>query len=573
MSAFTVFPSAHIIGIVLILIYLFRQFFLPKLLPGIPHNKHVTSRLFGDLSEMLAYAKEHGEYFTWLAQQNRRLESPVVQVFIRPFQKPWVLLADYRESRDIMTRRTKEFDRSRFNGEILGGLLPDAHPHMRSQSAEFKRNKSLIDNLMTSKFLNEVESHHIYACISTMVKLWRTKMKIGQSRPFPANSDIFNGTLDAAFASTFGLDEKDSSTSKQLNLLLSQTDSIRLPASVNDPARFPQASRPQDFEAILTLTDLNDITIKFPIPRLAFWVISKTRRFCRALRLKEDLIERGINAAEERLQTGQKTNRSAIDDILYHEQKVAEKEHRSPDYYSRHIRDEIFAFIIAGHDTTAATMSWGVKYLSDNTQAQNRLRGELHKAYSQAVSEDREPSVAEITGTPIAYLDACLEEIIRVSVVGGGVVRQALVDTQLLGFNIPKGTEVFCVPNGPGIFTPPIKVDEEQRSRTARYGKSPKIREWSVDDMDEFQPERWLRKDESSGEWIYDSRAGPTLSFGLGPRACFGRAMAYLELRIMVVLFLWNFVLESCGQELSSYDTTQRLSRQPRQCYIKLSPA
>ncbi|KAG5745016.1 hypothetical protein H9Q69_009311 [Fusarium xylarioides] len=368
-----------------------------------------------------------------------------------------------------MTRRTKEFDRSRFNGEILGGLLPDAHPHMQSQSTEFKRNKFLIDNLMTSKFLNEVESHHIYACISNMVKLWRTKMEIGQCRPFRADSDIFNGTLDAAFASTFGLDEKDSSTSKQLDLLLLKADSIELPANVKNAVIFPKAPLPQDFEAILTLTDLNHITIKFPLPRLAFWVISKTKRFDRALRLKEDLIERGITTAKERLQTGQKTKVSAIDDILYHEQKAAEKEHRPPNYYSRHICDEIFAFIIAGHDTTAATMSWGVKYLSDSTEAQTRLRGELYRAYSQAVSEKRQPSAAEITGTPIAYLDACLEEIIRVSVVGGGVVREALVDTQLLGFSIPKGTEVFCVPNGPGIFTPPIEVAEEQRNRTARH--------------------------------------------------------------------------------------------------------
>ncbi|KAG5802864.1 hypothetical protein H9Q74_012505 [Fusarium xylarioides] len=295
------------------------------------------------------------------------------------------------------------------------------------------------------------------------------KMEIGQCRPFRADSDIFNGTLDAAFASTFGLDEKDSSTSKQLNLLLLKANSIELPANIKNAVIFPKAPLPQDFEAILTLTDLNHITIKFPLPRLAFWVISKTKRSDRALRLKEDLIERGITTAKERLQTGQKTKVSAIDDILYHEQKAAEKEHRPPNYYSRHICDEIFAFIIAGHDTTAATMSWGVKYLYDSTEAQTRLRGELYRAYSQAVSEKRQPSAAEITGTPIAYLDACLEEIIRVSVVGGGVVREALVDTQLLGFSIPKGTEVFCVPNGPGIFTPPIEVAEEQRNRTARH--------------------------------------------------------------------------------------------------------
>jgi cytochrome P450 len=68
--------------------------------------------------------------------------------------------------------------------------------------------------------------------------------------------------------------------------------------------------------------------------------------------------------------------------------------------------------------------------------------------------------------------------------------------------------------------------------------------------MSNFSPERWLVNDETTGIWVYDATAGPVFPFGLGMRGCFGRKLAYYELRIVITLICvglsWGSVQGSC---------------------------
>ena len=66
------------------------------------------------------------------------------------------------------------------------------------------------------------------------------------------------------------------------------------------------------------------------------------------------------------------------------------------------------------------------------------------------------------------------------------------------------------------------------------------------------------------------SAAGPTLPFGLGVRGCFGRRLAYLELRILVTLLVWHLEFLPCPPVLSSYAARDRLTHSPTQCYVRL---
>lgn len=42
------------------------------------------------------------------------------------------------------------------------------------------------------------------------------------------------------------------------------------------------------------------------------------------------------------------------------------------------MRDEVFGFLVAGHDTTGAVMEWTLKWLTTDQGVQARLRSELH---------------------------------------------------------------------------------------------------------------------------------------------------------------------------------------------------
>lgn len=189
------------------------------------------------------------------------------------------------------------------------------------------------------------------------------------------------------------------------------------------------------------------------------------------------------------------------------------------------------------------------------------------------MQEKRDPSIQEITETPIPYLDAMMEEILRIAGTVPAVDRQALCDTTLLGHHIPKGTIVFCLGMGPDLISPGFKVDEKLRSESSRSAKEHgRDRSWNPEDIGLFRPERWLVPGAPGGkhEYEFDASAGPQLAFGLGTRGCFGKRLAYLEFRTLLTMLVWNFELQKCPEELSGYTATAVITHKPRQCYVRL---
>lgn len=120
--AFGIPPAVGLIGCIAVVIYLLYRSLLPKPIPGIPCNDAATKSLLGDLPALIRTGRQ--DPHNWLAEQCIALNSPVIQAFMRPFRRPWIILTDYQEANDIMTRRTREFDRSDFFGVSTGLLWP-----------------------------------------------------------------------------------------------------------------------------------------------------------------------------------------------------------------------------------------------------------------------------------------------------------------------------------------------------------------------------------------------------------------------------------------------------------------
>jgi hypothetical protein len=143
---------AAVCSLVAVLIPLLRWAALPKPFPGIPHNETSASRVQGDVPEMT----KTGRVRFWLREQFAVHNSPIVQVFVNPFSKPWILVSDFREAHDVMTRRTKEFDKSNRTCDSFVGVMADSFVSMKTPDHRFKHNKELLKDLMTSSFLNDV---------------------------------------------------------------------------------------------------------------------------------------------------------------------------------------------------------------------------------------------------------------------------------------------------------------------------------------------------------------------------------------------------------------------------------
>lgn len=491
------------------------------------------------------------------------------------------MVTDPYESQDILLRRTKEFDRSGFFGDLINGILPEQHIQFLSSDDRFKKNRALINHLMAPTFISQVSAPEVYKAASTMIKVWRLKCNLAQGRPFAAHHDITFLALDSIFASSFGLPEAESNTIQRLEIIQKWKPSpdIGVPDkdNIDKPVPFPEeANVPEVFSAVLTLANSVTDTQLSPAPRLTSWVIRKFPYMRKATAIKDAYIRNKSEACIARIEAGDTQPRSALHSVLLRERDLAAKDGRPPAYRRRGIADEFFGFMTAGHDTSATTVAWGVKLLADHPAAQATLRAALRTRMPDAAREKRAPTYPELAAamTRTPYLDAVVEEVLRHANTIAFVVRRAQLDTTVLGRHIPKDTDVFLMANGAGYLAPSLPVPDTQRSPGARRAEGRALTgAWAEADISAFRPERWLKGDADTGGEVFDSMAGPTLAFGLGPRGCFGRRLAVQALKMQFSLLLWHFQLLKCPEELSGYDAIQRFAREPTRCYVRLANA
>ncbi|KAF3769026.1 cytochrome P450 [Cryphonectria parasitica EP155] len=550
---------------------------LPKPLAGIPYNRDAAQKLFGDVPEMMGYVIKTKRIFCWLTSLTTRHQSPIIQAFIKPFSLPWVVVTDPFESQDILLRRTKEFDRSGFFGDLINGILPEQHIQFLSSDDRFKKNRNLINHLMAPTFISQVSAPEVYKASTTMIKVWHLKCDLAQGRPFAAHGDITSLALDSIFASSFGLPEAESNTYQRLEMIQRWKPDPSPPekSNVDTPVQFPEnASVPEIFSAVLMLANSVTDTQLSPVPRLTSWVIRKFPYMRKATAIKDNYIRGKTEECIALIEAGQTQPRSALHSVLLRERDIAGKEGRPPAYRRRGIADEFFGFMTAGHDTSATTVAWGVKLLADHPESQDKLRRELRAALPGAAREKRTPTYAELATTHVPFLDAVVEEVLRHANTIAFVVRRALTDTTVLGRRISEGTDVFLMANGAGYLEPNMKISDSERSPGARRAEAKALTgAWEDGDTGVFRPERWLKTDEDSGAAVFDSMAGPTLAFGLGPRGCFGKKLAIQSLKLQFTLLIWNFNLLKCPEALSGYNAIQRFAREPTDCYVRLSSA
>lgn len=98
-----------------------------------------------------------------------------------------------------------------------------------------------------------------------------------------------------------------------------------------------------------------------------------------------------------------------------------------------------------GHETSSTAIVWTLKLLARHQNIQDKFRAALHEYHSRAKRDGDQPTVEEIINPDQPYTDALIEECLRVAGVLPVMARDAMVDTEVLGYVIPKGTQIFMV--------------------------------------------------------------------------------------------------------------------------------
>ncbi|KAK8080418.1 hypothetical protein PG997_008236 [Apiospora hydei] len=561
--------SAVIVGVLSVL-YLAYHWALPKPLPGIPYNQDAVKTILGDAAEIQQIKKEGGRPRAWFNLQTAKHNSPIVQAFLAPLSKPVLILSDFREAQDILLRRGKEFDRGPRHVANFSGVVPWHHIAMATSNPQFKANRELVKDLMTPHFLNTVSGPEIYNNAQNFIELWKLKAQKAGGRPFRAEDDLHTMTFDIIKVVALGEGDNQSMTALYTDLVRSTAANAQDASSAgqDEPFVFPENEPNVDLRAHGTQQEAVGAAATQPFPGLFHKMNNRKPVMREAFAAKFSMLDRQVSLGVKRMEAGAEV-KSALDYMMQREIASAKKAGRAPVFNSPSMYDELYGYIGAGHETSSTSLQWGLKHLAADQRVQTTLRESLRAAYADAVSEGRQPTFAEIIKTQVPYLDAVVEEILRVTGPVRTLFRTAAVDTTILGHHVPKGTQIFLPITGPSFTTPAFAIEESLRSPSSQSHKNMRGT-WDESDAAKFVPERWLKTEDDSTQ-VFDSQAGPMLAFSLGIRGCFGRRLAYLQLRILMTLIVWNFEFGPLPEELNSFDAVDTLTTKPARCFVRLN--
>ncbi|KAM3515970.1 hypothetical protein MY11210_000510 [Beauveria gryllotalpidicola] len=567
--------TALVVGLVSLVCYIYHRAF-PRPLAGIPFNPEAAKSFAGDIPAIKAREKDGASIRPWFLEQARRHNSAITQIFLGPFARPTILISDYREANDILMHREADFKRGK-KVDVFGGILPHAHPAMETFDARFKSTRDLVRDVMTPSFLQTFSAPTAYNVAVNLRDLWRLKHQLALGRPFNVAKDIVEFSFDAILSAATGLGPSGGDLKQQLLHL--QQQSASTPSSLSggidpeSPATFPSLARSVKLTALATDEELLWKGFYQPWPKLYHAVMKLFPSVRRARAILRGYITSQIVRAVPRLRRGDAPE-CALDYIIQREVKAADKAGRRPVLDDPRIRDQIYGYLIAGHDTSAGTLSWLLRRLVANPREQAKIRDSLRETYSEAWAQGgRLPTAQELAKKQCPYLDAFLEEVLRLHCPVVTIMVVTKTDTAVLGHAIPRDTPVFLNLTGPSLSSPSVAVHEKLRSASSQ-SHAPARASW--DDMEPaaFKPERWLRSDSrggGGGGQVFDAFAGPTLSFSAGNRGCWGKRLGYLELRVVLSVLVWSFHFEHVPEKIVNWDTYDSLVTAPKECYLRLT--
>nr|QNS29944.1 cytochrome P450 [Nothapodytes nimmoniana] len=263
-------------------------------------------------------------------------------------------------------------------------------------------------------------------------------------------------------------------------------------------------------EAVYTvLREAEDRSVS-PIP---FWEIPiwkdispKQRKVASALQLinetLDDLIARCKRMIEE-------------EELQFHEEYMNEQDPSilhfllasRDDVTSKQLRDDLMTLLIAGHETSAAVLTWTFYLLSKEPGILSKLQHEV-----DSVLGDRFPTIEDMRR--LKYTSRVVSESLRLYPQPPVLIRRSVEDDILGQYPIKRGEDIF--------------VSIWNLHRCPNH--------W--EDAEKFNPERWPldgpNPNETNQNFSY-------LPFGGGPRKCVGDMFASFENIVAVAMLVRRF--------------------------------
>lgn len=263
-------------------------------------------------------------------------------------------------------------------------------------------------------------------------------------------------------------------------------------------------------EAVYTvLREAEDRSVApIPVWEIPIWkdISPRQKKVSAALKLINDILDDLIAMCKRMVDE---------EELQFHEEYVNEQDPSilhfllasGDDVSSKQLRDDLMTMLIAGHETSAAVLTWTFYLLSKEPSVMSKLQEEV-----DSVLGDRFPRIEDMK--KLKYATRVINESMRLYPQPPVLIRRSLEDDVLGEYPIKRGEDIF------------ISVWNLHRS--------PKL--W--DDADKFKPERWPLDGPNPNETNQNFRYLP---FGGGPRKCVGDMFASYEDVVALAMLVRRF--------------------------------
>jgi cytochrome P450 len=194
----------------------------------------------------------------------------------------------------------------------------------------------------------------------------------------------------------------------------------------------------------------------------------------------------------------------------------------------REILSQIATLLVAGHDTTASSLTWLLYELSKHPEDQQRIRDEI-KAARANVEARGDNDLLPSDFNNMDFTNAVIKEGLRLHPIVPTLLRKADSD-DVIPLSQPIETK-----SGKIISEIPISKGQAITASICTYNRLRSV--WG-EDADEWNPNRFLGDGrEKSSLGVFAN----LMTFSAGLRACIGWRFAVLEMQAVLVELVENF--------------------------------
>jgi len=398
---------------------------------------------------------------------------------VRIANRRMLILSDHKVVASVLRDRPERFRRPTRHGQIVKEMGFEDGLFFANDET-WKRQRRMV--------MAALDPRHVKAYFKSLVTVvtrleGRWKKAATGGAEIDLQSDLMRYTVDAIAGLAFGSDVNTLETEDAIQQHLNRI--------------FPAIAR----------------RVTAAVPYWRYVKLPADRQLERSVKEVKAAIERFIAEARTRL-ADDPERRKDPKNLL--EAMIVAADQEGSEGRNGDIAGNVFMMLVAGEDTTANTLAWMLELLYLNPEALQRAQAEVRQVVPPGADDLTMEALDELV-----YVEACINETMRLKPVATFLPSQAIRDTVIDGIEVPADTLVL------GLLRPD--------ATDSRYFPEPM----------RFDPDRWLEK--TAGTADAKSTTRVSMPFGAGSRLCPGRYLALLEMKMAIAMLLRRFSIDRVG--------------------------